>query len=609
MIQGGEKLEQSRSHGDPGRSMTIMEPKSDGMSQLNETKAGATVLMPTVAPELIDIEQDTQLTSANHSQGSATTIEALRPAESLSPNVGDRWTRPQTFSTLALPPALRRIPTHGIQLKRRMVRRKSPKLNFIVFFLLFVCVLVVFARVTSDRRTPLNYFLSVVWAGYAPLTVIGMIGAFSLRAQQRRGRWFMADNANDVPMTSETELTLRMRRNKPLRSEYEGRSNHLLVVTVPTLFAKGNQPALERVLLSLLMHLPANFNRFHVDVITEGSVDLQPLQEWIKRYGRMAEPIRIVNVPSDYTTPLGARFKTRANQFAMESRRRAGENTKDCYVYHLDDDTHIGKDTAASLAEFIELDGDRFYLAQGILTFPHELPPSKFCRLADSIRPADDLTRFAFFTGVVGTPLGGLHGEHLVIRADIEDEIGWDFPDTVIEDAYFAIQFAIRYPKRSTTLTSYSYGASPASVRDLLRQRRRWIEGLLRLAFNRRLPLKPKLPLLYSIFTWSLAPLQFVGLALLIYYTSGLDNTSPISPMFLPLWAISLAGVFWFYVEGLKINLSASDRPPRHLLLSLVIIPAIYVITVIESLGVILGIVRFMGFGSQKVSEVITKPI
>jgi len=268
-----------------------------------------------------------------------------------------------------------------------MVRRKSPKLNFIVFFLLFVCVLVVFARVTSDRRTPLNYFLSVVWSGYAPLTVIGMIGAFSLRAQQRRGRWFMADNANDVPMTSETELTLRMRRNKPLRSEYEGRSNHLLVVTVPTLLAKGNQPALERVLLSLLMHLPANFNRFHVDVITEGSVDLQPLQEWIKRYGRMAEPIRIVNVPSDYTTPLGARFKTRANQFAMESRRRAGENTKDCYVYHLDDDTHIGKDTAASLAEFIELDGDRFYLAQGILTFPHELTPSKFCRLADSIRP------------------------------------------------------------------------------------------------------------------------------------------------------------------------------------------------------------------------------
>ena len=373
--------------------------------------------------------------------------------------------------------------------------------------------------------------------------------------------------------------------------------------------ANGNLPALERVLLSLLLNLPEYFDGFHVDVITEGDVDLRPLQEWIKSYGRMAEPIRILNVPSEYSTPLGARFKTRANQFGMEARREAGENTEDCYVYHLDDDTHIGRDTAASLAEFIELDGDRFYLAQGILTFPHELTRSRFCRLADSIRPADDLTRFAFFTGALGTPLGGLHGEHLVIRADIEDEIGWDFPDTVIEDAYFAIQFATKYPKRSTTLNSYSYGASPASVRDLLRQRRRWIEGLLRLAFNRRLPLAPKLPLLYSIFTWSLAPFQFVGLALLISYASGIDNTSPISPLFLPLWAMSLAGVFWFYIEGLKVNLSASDRPRPHQLLAVLIIPAIYVITLIETIGVILGIVRFMGFGSQKVSEVITKPI
>ena len=301
-----------------------------------------------------------------------------------------------------------------------------------------------------------------------------------------------------------------------MRSEFKGRSDRLLIVTVPTLLIEGNLPALQRVLFSLLINLPRNFNQFHIDVITEGDVDHGPLLNWMEAVGKLSDPIRIVNVPADYTTPNGARFKTRANQFAMECRRAAGENTDQCYVYHLDDDTHIGRDTAASLAEFIELDGDRFYLAQGILTFPHELTTSWICRLADSIRPADDLSRFAFFTGALGTPLGGLHGEHVVIRADIEDEIGWDFPETVIEDAYFAIQFSTRYPKRSTTLNSYSYGASPANVRDLLRQRRRWIEGLLRLAFNRRLPLVPKLPLLYSIFTWSLAPLQFVGLALLI---------------------------------------------------------------------------------------------
>jgi len=632
------------------RFVTITGPKLDRAAPPDVPEAGGMVLTSAIVPELVDCEAaalpcvvneagafaasgvhvakqladlsgatddlvrlavalTTTLTSANHSQGSAATIGALRPAETLPPGVEDPWTGPHTVSTLRLPAALRRIPTHAIRLKRRLLRRKSPKINLVAFFLLFVCVLVAFARVTSDRLTPFNWFLSVVWSVYAPLIVIGLIGAVFLRTQQRRGRKASANDASEVPMTSGTGIVVRMRRNKPLRSEYKGRSNHLLVVTVPTLLANGNLPALERVLLSLLLNLPEYFDRFHVDVITEGNVDLRPLQEWIKSCGRMAEPIRIVNVPFEYSTPLGARFKTRANQFAMEARREAGENTEDCYVYHLDDDTHIGRDTAASLAEFIELDGDRFYLAQGILTFPHELTTSKFCRLADSIRPADDLTRFAFFTGMLGTPLGGLHGEHLVIRADIEDEIGWDFPDTVIEDAYFAIQFATKYPKRSTTLNSYSYGASPASVRDLLRQRRRWIEGLLRLAFNRRLPLVPKLPLLYSIFTWSLAPFQFVGLALLISYASGMDNTSPVSPVFLPLWAISLAGVFWFYIEGLKVNLSASDRPRPHLLLAVVIIPAIYVITLIETLGVMMGIVRFMGFGSQKVSEVITKPI
>jgi hypothetical protein len=553
-------------------------------------------------------EIDAPLGSANHSEGSASTIETFRVGERLIATVQDPWTVSKT-SAPGLPESLRRICTHGARLNRRLTHRRSPKINFLIFFVLFLCVLVVFAGITSSEQTPLNYFLSVVWSVYAPLVLIGLIGASSLWKQQRRGPVSGAGDVSVVPMTSRSRSGRRMRRRKPLRSEYTGRSDRLLIVTVPTLLADGNLPALQRVLLSLLINLPAHFDRFYVDVITEGDVDVGPFREWIESCGRMGEPIRIVNVPAEYRTPLGARFKTRANQFGMEARREAGENTQDCYVYHLDDDTHIGRDTAASLAEFIELDGDRFYLAQGILTFPHELTPSKVCRLADSIRPADDLTRFAFFTGVLGTPLGGLHGEHLIIRADIEDEIGWDFPDTVIEDAYFAVQFAAKYPRRSTTLNSYSYGASPASIRDLLRQRRRWIEGLLRLAFNRRLPLIRKLQLLYSIFTWSLAPFQFVGLALLISYAVGYDNTSPISPLLVPLWALSLAGVFWLYLEGLKINLSASYRPPPHLLLSLLIIPAIYMITLLETVGVMMGIVRFMGFGSQKVSEVITKPV
>lgn len=500
--------------------------------------------------------------------------------------------------------SLRTVACHGAQQKKLYARRRSPKARLSLLVVLFAAIDVMFSRIVSYERTPLNYFLSVVWSIYVPLIVVGVVGAMYLRAQQHQRRAKQRDRAGGAG-----SLRRSPGRHKPIRSDFSGRTDQLLIVTVPTMLAPGNLPALQRVVDSLLINLPLHFDHFHIDIVTEGASDHGPLDGWLAAIGPVGDPIRVVDVPTSYTTPHGARFKTRANQYAMEARRAAGENHERCYVYHLDDDTHIGRDTAASLAEFIELDGHEYLLAQGVLAFPHELTPSRFCRLADSIRPADDLTRFAFFTGAMGTPLGGLHGEHLIVRADIEDEIGWDFPDTVIEDAYFAIQFAIRYPRRSTTLNSYSYGASPASIRDLVRQRRRWIEGLLRLAVNRRLPLLHKMPLLYSIFTWSLAPFQFVGLALLISYATGLDNTSPTSPWFVPLWSLSLAGVFWLYIEGLKINMSASDRPKSHLALAVLIVPAIYLITLVETLGVVLGIVRFMGVGSQKVSEVITKPI
>ena len=511
-------------------------------------------------------------------------------------------------SRLRLPPSLATALTHSRQRKRRFRRRQTPKMRLPVLAALMAATTVVFFRINRPHHSWLNYFLSVAWAMNVPIVVVGTIGATYLRL----GRRFVYHAPGEDPPLDQSRARhrrVRVDSRKMSRSAYPGRSRRQLIVTVPTLLAPGNLAALQRVLLSLLVNLPRNFDDFRVDVITEGRGDQAPLEAWLLELGPPARPVRILNVPASYETEHHAQFKTRANQYAMEIRRISGESTASTFVYHLDDDTHIGPDTAASLAEFIEEEGRRFYLAQGVLAFPHYLTPSWFCRLADSIRPADDLTRFAFFTGALGTPLGGLHGEHVIIRADIEDEIGWDFPNTVIEDAYFAIEFARRYPYRSTMLNSYSYGASPPSIGELIRQRRRWIEGLLRLACNRRLELKRKLPLVYSIATWSIAPLQFVGVALMVSYATGINNTSPVSPWIIPLWSANLAYVFWLYFEGLKVNLSASERPGSFGFLAVFLVPLIYVIALIETFGVIVGWIRFFGLGRQKVSEVIAKPM
>ena len=133
--------------------VTITAPKSDWLAPLDVPEADAMIPTPTAVPEQVDRGRNAllcacneggvlaapdvhapkglavlsgvtddfvrlaaalaTLTSANHSQGSAATIEALRPAEPLLPGVEDPWTGPQIPSTPRLPAALRRIPTHA----------------------------------------------------------------------------------------------------------------------------------------------------------------------------------------------------------------------------------------------------------------------------------------------------------------------------------------------------------------------------------------------------------------------------------------------------------------------------------------------------------------
>lgn len=421
-----------------------------------------------------------------------------------------------------------------------------------------------------------GWYLAVVWSLYTPIAVVGVLGALHLRRQ----------DGGLVP-----------------RSTFAGATDRMVVFTVPTLGRADTVNALRRVIRSISGHAPSNLSTWRIDVVTEQGASESVLDEL-----RSQPRVRVLVVPGDYQTPNGAKFKTRANHFAMEQRRLTGENDAHTYVYHLDDDTNVGPDTIASIAEFVVSHNNCHLLAQGTLTFPRELTTSRLAWYCDAIRPADDLTRFAFFTGKLGRPLGGLHGEHVVIRADIEDEIGWDFRDTVIEDAYFALEFAQRYPGRATTLNSFSYGASPSSVGELVKQRRRWAEGLLRLVFKRSLPWRSKLPLFYSVACWATAPLQFMPLMLALGLAMGVPALPPYR-WIMVLWATSVATLTWQYIQGLKVNIAASADQRNSWWRSTLLVPGLFVFSAIETYAAVLGLIRFLGVGRQRVSESIAKPL
>jgi egghead protein (zeste-white 4 protein) len=383
----------------------------------------------------------------------------------------------------------------------------------------------------------------------------------------------------------------------------------LLVVVVPTIGRRDTYPALERAVRSYCRHLPGYFPRLRIDVVIEEDCEAR---DKIATLPMVTSLVQIVTVPRDYRTHNGTRFKARANQYAHALRLAKGEAADDVWVLHMDDDTGVGPDTAEALARFVssqQLAGEHgLHLAQGVLAYPREYARSRLIWLADAVRPGCDISLFAAATGR-GSPRAGLHGELLLIRASVEATIGWDFgPRTIVEDAQFAVYFCDRYPGRSDWFPGRSYGASPATVADFVRQRERWVWGLLELATKRSIPLRRRLLLLQNVLVWACGPIQHPGVILLAGALLGDLETNPASAMFVPLWALNIAYCIWLYWEGLKINALSSALPRRLWWEPLCLVMLIPLFSLLEVVGVFLGVMRFLRNG-ESTFTVIAKPV
>lgn len=409
--------------------------------------------------------------------------------------------------------------------------------------------------INVPHQEVLNVYLSVVWSLYVPIALIGVVGALRSRTVEA--------------------------------STFTGTVDAKVVFVLPTIARHDTVPALLRVVQSVLTYAPRHLRDFAVHVVVdEGSEGLTEIEELLG----FRREVEVIVVPCTYVTPKRAKHKGRANHYALEYRRRRGLARDDVYLYHLDDDTGIGPDTAASIAEFIASDDGTYDLAQGVLTFPHPLAASRFAVLADSIRPVDDLTRFQFFTGRLSMPLGGLHGEHLLVRSSVEDRVGWDFGPTKVEDAYFGLRFAAGGYGRSTFLNSFSYGASPETVGDLVKQRRRWAGGLVSLLFDRSVPLLRKLPLGYAVAVWTTGLLQHISLVLVVALLTGTPGTSPVTAWLVPVWSLGLGYLIWSYLEGLRVNLQASGQSDRYLPYALLVVPGVFAFALVEAWAAFLGV-------------------
>jgi hypothetical protein len=471
-------------------------------------------------------------------------------------------------------------PRQARELQRRLARWRPAYWPLV---LSFVVDLLLVGWFTDPFFGVLGWPLTVLWTWPIFSTLTGIAGIRRTRKALRKSkaRWYGC------------ELT---------------RSDAFLIVVVTTIGRHDIYRALERSVLSYIAYLPRCFPRLRIDIVIDEGCEATGR---IARLAAGSELIRLVTVPVRYRTANGTRFKARATHYSHELRIREHEDRDEVWVLHMDDDTGVGPDTALAMARFIEeqLPAGRKakHMAQGILTYPREHSFNRLTWLADSARPAEDVARFSAWTGS-GTPRAGLHGELLLVRASIEATIGWDFgPGSIVEDAQFALIFSARYGGRSGWFCGRSYGASPASLRDFLRQRERWCWGLAALVFNRSLQLRNRLLLGYSVMSWVVGPIQNVAVVVLVAAIIGDHRTSPVTLLVLPFWALNMAYVVWMYWEGLRLNAAVSGGGRRRWWEPWAVILLIPVFGLMEGLGGLRGFAKFARRAENKFT-VISKP-
>ncbi|KAH9810839.1 glycosyl transferase family group 2-domain-containing protein [Melampsora americana] len=176
--------------------------------------------------------------------------------------------------------------------------------------------------------------------------------------------------------------------------------------------------------------------------------------------------------PKAYVSPLGkAKYKARALDYF---RYHVSLGVYD-WILHMDEESVTDGESLRRCLEFIRYTPHHF--GQGIILYNGEgYWENWYFTVADGIRVGDDLARFHFQNTCIHRPVFGVHGSFLMTNGEMENECTWDF-GSLAEDFEFS-QDAWRRGFTCGRVHGIVREQSPTTLRDFLKQRRRWFMGI-----------------------------------------------------------------------------------------------------------------------------------
>jgi egghead protein (zeste-white 4 protein) len=279
--------------------------------------------------------------------------------------------------------------------------------------------------------------------------------------------------------------------------------------------------------------------RYVIEVVTDASPEGLP---------PASDDLMYIQVPDSYQTPGGSRNKARALEYALHHSHLPATT----WLVHLDEETHPTPSGIRGIARMIaeEERTGRLRIGQGTIVYHRDWKAHPFLTLSDCSRTGDDLGRYHLAMRL-GIALFGLHGSYIVVRNDVEKYVGFDVGPrgSITEDAFWACM-QMQAGHRCRWVDGYMEEQSTQSVTDFMKQRRRWFNGLVKVAAFAPVKLRWRAGLTISMAAWALTPLAWA------YTLAHFAIGGEVDPLVRALANGSFAIYITTTLVGLKVNLA-----------------------------------------------------
>ena len=190
----------------------------------------------------------------------------------------------------------------------------------------------------------------------------------------------------------------------------------------------------------------------------------------------------------------------------------------------MDEESYVTPQTILALLKFIGK--GKGVVSEGPIFYPLKFESAnRLTAIAESVRP---FACYDCVSQMTNPPPLHMHGSNLLVRSDIEDDIGWKFGCTVAEDQMFGYKV---YEKYGLGSMGWHGGIlleqPPLNLKDHFFQRRRWFLGTMQ-----NLDKFPR---------WHRYKVMFKSLTLFLGFASGVASTAlMIQAYIFPLFSLSM---------------------------------------------------------------------